>query len=193
MTSRRDGRSGQHRRLLLRSPVAKRAFASRQVPAAAEALISWKWCAARSASCQKRAQSAPGRTRAARRSGLPAGGWRLADRRFPVPRRDAGYRQRGQRRSPARSRPEWSAQWLPTPPNCNDEAWTSCLAASLHDCQAKVAMTPMQRVSRVNRARAESAGGNYPQKPWRSLRYEFQKGPPPRHWPHPQAIFCGSL
>src|SRR5579884_1876002 len=30
------------------------------------------------------------------------------------------------------------------PPNCTDGVPTSCLAASLQDCQAKVAATPMQ-------------------------------------------------
>src|SRR5262249_51013610 len=34
------------------------------------------------------------------------------------------------------------------PLNCKDEVSTSCLAASLHDCQAKVAMTPIQNATR---------------------------------------------
>jgi len=117
------------------------AFRISAVPTAQSTDILEMVCA-RSAKLSKRGAICSWADGGARRSGLHAAAGRLADRHFPVPAADAAYRERGQRRSPARSRPDG----LPNgadPPNCNDEASTSCLAASLKDCQAKVAMTPI--------------------------------------------------
>jgi len=108
---------------LCRSPVGSVLFAIRQGGRPRRGTDIWKWSAARSASCQKRAQSAPGRTRV-HDAQLHAAGWRLADR-ISCTRRDACLSRGAAKVAGTVHVPEWSPNGR-RPANCNDEASTSC-------------------------------------------------------------------